>query len=433
LGPGGGVKLLAVVPLYPPHHLGGYEVVCRGVMERLADHGHEVMVLTSQARFAGRPEEGGGHERVTVKRALRGWWDWNTHQATQPSVRERISVERHNRRVVDEVLERFRPDVASIWSLVYLSLSVATRVEGAGVPVVLSLGDNWICYAPALDAWTRMLDGRPWMRPLARLAGLPSRLPTFGGATATAASAMIRDTVATTSRWRFPDIAVVPMGVDTREFPLCEPRHGAWRWRLLYVGRIVEDKGVATALRALALLPGPAQLVVDGHGSPAVVTAMAALARRLGVADRVTFQASPRCDLPGVYRHADVVLFPSEWPEPFGLVPLEAMACGTPVVATGTGGSGEFLVDEVNCLRFPPRCPRALAAAVGRLADEPALRATIAQGGLATAREMTLDRYAERLEQLHVAAVTGPAPSPLPTVGAVPPERGRARAGDSGG
>jgi glycosyltransferase involved in cell wall biosynthesis len=219
--------------------------------------------------------------------------------------------------------------------------------------------------------------------------------------------------VAKSARWRFPDAAIVRMGVETRDFPLADPHPERWAWRLLYAGRVVPDKGIATAIKALPLLPAEATLDVDGYGAPEVIDELTALARDLGVSDRVTFGRSPRSALAGVYRYADVVLFPSEWAEPFGLVPLEAMARGTPVVATGTGGSGEFLHDGVNCLLFPPGDPAALAHAVSRLAGDVELRRRIAEGGSRTAGEMTMDRYAERLEAVHLTAASR---SPVPGV-----------------
>jgi glycogen(starch) synthase len=396
------VRVLSVIPLYPPHHLGGYEVVCRGVMERFAAAGHDVLVLTSDTRLPDREDD--DERPVSVERALRGWWDWETHGELHPTVAQRLAIERHTERVVRDTLARFRPDVVSIWSMVYLPFSIITLVERAGVPIVMSLGDDSITYAPAFDAWTRVFDRRPWLRPVGRLTGLETRLPTFAGASVTAASAMIRDSVAAHARWTFPDVAIIRMGVETRDFPLAEPHPDRWAWRLLYVGRVVLNKGIATAIKALRLLPEQARLDVDGYGAPEVLEELATLARQLGVSDRVSFARSPRSELADKYRDADVVLFPSEWAEPFGLVPLESMARGTPVVATGTGGSGEFLTDGDNCLLFPPGDPAALADAVRRLADDVELRRRVAEGGSRTAAEMTIDRYAERLEAVHRAA-----------------------------
>jgi glycosyltransferase involved in cell wall biosynthesis len=101
------------------------------------------------------------------------------------------------------------------------------------------------------------------------------------------------------------------------------------------------------------------------------------------------------------YGDADVCVFPSEWAEPFGIVPLEAMASGTPVVATGTGGSGEYLVDGDNCVLFQPGDVGGLAEGVRALAGDPALRARLIAGGLATAARLTVDRLADQLEDIH--------------------------------
>src|SRR3954470_16177574 len=185
-------------------------------MERLAVRGHEVLVLTSDSRLPGREDAGDDQSGVLVERVLRGWWDWDTHGAINATLAQRVSTERHNQRVAREVVERFRPDVVSVWSLVYMSFSIVTQMERAGLPIVVSMGDDWITYAWALDEWTRVFDRRPWLRPAARMVGLETRLPTFAGAAVTAASEMIRDSVAESSRWKFADVPIIRMGIETR-------------------------------------------------------------------------------------------------------------------------------------------------------------------------------------------------------------------------
>jgi glycosyltransferase involved in cell wall biosynthesis len=113
-------------------------------------------------------------------------------------------------------------------------------------------------------------------------------------------------------------------------------------------------------------------------------------------------------ELPAIYDECNAVLFPVRWSEPQGIVPLEAMALGRPVVATGTGGSGEYLQDAENCLISPPSDPQALAAAVGRLAADPALRARLRAGGEATAAELTEPKFNRRV----LAALTAAAGTP---------------------
>jgi len=435
------VRVLAIVPLYPPHHIGGYEVVCRGVMERLSERGHEVVVLTAEHTMEG-VETSDPRDGVRVERRLKGWWDWEANGALETTLLDRLRIERHNQRALHEVLQGFAPEVASIWSLVYMSWSLATLLERRSVPTVVTLGDDWICYASELDAWSSMFVRRPRMRPVAHMLGLEADLPTFRGTRVSFASRMIADSVERSCRWSFPGAPVIPMGIETRDFPLAldaeNSASGDWGWDLLYVGRVVPAKGVATLMRALGDLPSRARLDIDGYCAPTEHLRLSAEADQLGVADRVRFSHSPRMALAERYRRADTVVFPSEWPEPFGLVPLEAMACGTPVVATGTGGSGEFLVDGVNCLLFPPGDAGALAGAIRRLASDGELRRRVVAGGIHTAQAMTVDAYTERLEKLHLEAasrssVPGPSEPDTATGGAPADGSGYRIGGGSGG
>ena len=199
-------------------------------------------------------------------------------------------------------------------------------------------------------------------------------------------------------------------GIEATDFPVAADdaplSNRSWRGELLYVGRLDERKGVDTVLRALVELPA-ARLTIVGRGDNAYLVRLRELAARLRVADRVVFTATDRSQLRSVYRAADVLVFPSVYEEPFGLVPLEAMACDTPVVATGRGGSGEYLTDGGNCLLFPAGDDAQLAGAISRLADHPDLRAKVVIGGRGAARALTTDALAETLLAWHDAALAG--------------------------
>jgi D-inositol-3-phosphate glycosyltransferase len=188
-------------------------------------------------------------------------------------------------------------------------------------------------------------------------------------------------------------VAVVPCGVDLRLFRPngpAAPRPAA-RYRLLVVSRLVERKGNGDVVAALPGLPG-AELVVAG-GPPADQLAgdpearrLRELAERLGVADRFRLLGRVgRRELPALYRSADLVVN-VPWYEPFGIVPLEAMACGVPVVASAVGGLVDTVVEGVTGAHVPPRRPELLAATVAGLLADPERRAGLGAAGSHRAR-----------------------------------------------
>lgn len=183
-------------------------------------------------------------------------------------------------------------------------------------------------------------------------------------------------------------VSIVPCGVDTAVFTPRGP-HAARtdRKRLLVLGRIVERKGHDDAVRALVSVPD-AELVVVG-GPPAEqlagvpeVQRLRAVAAEAGVADRLVFTGSVgRADVPAWVRSADVVLA-VPWYEPFGITPLEAMACGRPVVATAVGGLVDTVVDGVTGDLVPPRDPDRLGEVVAALLADHERRAAYGAAGV---------------------------------------------------
>jgi glycogen(starch) synthase len=392
-------RILVLSSFYPPHHFGGYELACYDVVERWRANGHDVHILTSTKQWPEVPTPGD----EPVDRTLELYW--RDFEQLSPHPLNRLRIERHNQRALKDVLRRFQPDVVSVWMMSWMSFGLLTTVAEHDIPMVCVLQDDWLDFGPSYDAWARLFLDRPRAARVVRaLTGVPTSVVDLGRAAAFCfISEHTRRHAEERSRWQFPIAATVWSGVDRSVFnPM--PRRSDWKWQLLFVGRIRRTKGLDTVIQALALLP-EAHLTIVGKGDPDYDAEVRALIDDLGVADRITWASATREQLLQLYAETDALIFPSRWREPFGLVPLEAMACGTPVVATGRGGSGEFCIDEVTCLRFEANDAEGLAGCVRRLAEDPELRARIVQGGLETADDLTVDRLAEVLEQWHLAAV----------------------------
>jgi len=187
--------------------------------------------------------------------------------------------------------------------------------------------------------------------------------------------------------------SIIPCGVDVSVFtPREAPR--SERPRLLVIGRLVERKGIGNVIEAVASLPG-VELVVaggparEGLAADPQVARLRALAEAHGVADRVTFVGGvARADVPALMCSADVVVA-VPWYEPFGIVPVEAMACGRPVVGSAVGGLLDTVVPGMTGELVPPRRPDLLASVLrGLLAD----RARRDAYGLA-GRRRAVERY----------------------------------------
>jgi glycosyltransferase involved in cell wall biosynthesis len=217
--------------------------------------------------------------------------------------------------------------------------------------------------------------------------------------------------------------ALVPSGVNAERFcpeGPAAPRDDSRR-RILTVARLVPRKGIEDLIRALPAVPN-AEVVVAG-GPPAAgldADPYAAELRRLaaanGVADRVRLLgAVPAHEMPAWYRSADV-LAAVPWYEPFGLTPLEAMACGVPVVGTAVGGLTDTVVDGVTGDLVPARDPRALGTALRRLLADDMRRVGYAAAAVDRARHAyAWPRCAARFTAVYTA-VSGAAAAPQEAV-----------------
>ncbi|OMH29320.1 hypothetical protein BKD30_01130 [Tersicoccus phoenicis] len=223
-------------------------------------------------------------------------------------------------------------------------------------------------------------------------------------------------------------VAIVPCGVDLAAFTPPAPRgqeasdRTVEPVRIVALGRLVERKGVDTVIAALAALPASAPdsavpntsalngAVLHIAGGPDAAeldedpeaVRLTALARDLGVEDRVVLHGRvDRAGAAALLATADVVAC-TPWYEPFGMVPLEAMACGRPVVGSAVGGLLDSVDDGVTGLLVPPHDVDSTTAALARLLTDPDLAARMGRAGRdRVERLFGWDRVADRTETVY--------------------------------
>jgi len=388
--------------IYPPQHAGGYEIAWQQVMRQARAVGHRVRILTT----AYREDPQRGEDDPDVHRTLRWYWDLERYEFPRLNLMQRLAHERHNRDEMRRQVKSFGPDVVAWFPMGCMSLSLIEQVRRADIPAIFIVHDDWLVYGWEHDCWLRTWSGRRRRvagRVAERVCGVPARVDV------SRAGAFIFNSRYTLGRAREVGVTsgamtVIPPGIDERFLKPVAP--APWQWRMVYVGRIDRQKGIDTAVSALAHLPPQTTFSVWGTGDGRYVAAMKELAARLGVVDRVRFPGfADAATIRSVYAHADAVIFPVRWNEPFGLVPLEAMGLGRPVVTTARGGTAEFVRDGENALVFAAEDPAALAACIERLAADADLRARLREGGRHTAAQYTEGRFARRtLEEILRAA-----------------------------
>jgi len=388
------MKILVITNLYPPHEIGGYELRCRDVCDRLKASGHDVHILTSDHSVAGRTEIAEPH--VSRKLRINGMYGnpWLP-------IQHLYALEKHNHQTLAREIETVRPDIIHVWNMGGISKSLLLRIEQVKIPVVYDVSDHWIARSLRADVWLSW-----WNTPgsLARSAlrgflsftrirsAVNRAVPTASWDTIQFSniyfcSAFMRDITASRG-WPVGHADVIHCGIETTAFPVKQD-YSRFE-KLLWVGRLSEDKDPLTAIRALAAARsnGLTDLTLDlyGHGDPDFIAKVDAEIASLGLTDHAFRKSAPAAEMRKLYSQYDALLFTSNWGEPFALTPLEAMSSGLPVITSLDGGQPELARHGVNCLIAEAANPALYATRIGELAAQPLLRAAIAATGLEEAR-----------------------------------------------
>ncbi len=360
------MRILLLSARYPPDAVGGYEWAAFDVAERLAARGHQLLVLT------GRPEracEAAGEGEV--RRALVRVPERRGGQGPAASRLEGLRAYVRNYRVVQQTIADVAPDVLYVWAGAELTPAILAACEETRLPLVFHLEDAWILRA-------REQTGSPSLAGCLAtglkcvLAGLP-RWETERWYTIYVSAALEQQHEQ--AGFTPGKAAVVHNGYDPKFAPRDWPPEPPPVYRVGYVGRLRPNKGLAPLLDALEHHSAEAlpdmRLRIIGEGEISYEATLRERIRSGPLEDRVEWVGSmPRAQVLEAYRELDLLVVPSQWEEPFGLVAIEAMAAGVPVLATRRGGLVE-IVDEACgwlCAPDPASLAHALVQALGSYA-----------------------------------------------------------------
>ena len=406
------MRILFLTNYYPPHEVGGYEQLCRDVAVNFLERGHEVAILTSDHAQKGTEHQ----DNIDIYRLLKLRPKYNRYSS--PAFEfflTRRKDQRFNLKVLQKLLGDLRPDVVFIWNLQMLPREMAVICEQNPDLAVA----YWLAgYSPAQpdEFWTY------WHRepveklyaalkePFRRLAiqmmaaeGKPVR-PRLKHA-AVVSQYMLNTGLS--DRTLPSGTQVIYNGVEMGKYwrPV-ESRSGK-KLRILQAGRVSPDKGVHTSVEAIGYLAKKKtsrdfSLLIAGSGPIEYERSLLELVSENHIEDRVTFQGwVPREEMPELMANSDVLLLPTPHPEPFSRVVLEAMASGSLVIGTNTGGTGEILRNEENSLVFPAENSMALSEQLIRILNDDELRCQLArQGQHQVLNEFSLEIMIDKLEEL---------------------------------
>ncbi len=409
------MRILLLSNLFPPYVEGGAEILANDVATGLKELGHEVLVLTS---FYGL---------VRARREERIWRTLQTFPVAhfdkrRPFLQQSNQLYNYyrryhcpaNARELRRVIAETSPDVLYTWEITGIGLtSLMKALSELNIPMVFHLGSYWLIYASRPDTEQSRLQARRLKQWLIGSFTVPKT------ATMIAVSRTVKQQYVEAGLDR-ERIEVIYNGIDPRflDLPLAEreEKTGATgaSFQVLYVGRLRVEKGIFVILKALELLVNergkldtgelPIHLHIFGSGDKVYVDELQAFLQEKRLAQAVTFHGKiPQDELIAYYDRSDIMLVPSLWQEPFGLVIAEAMARRLPVIASNFGGPAEILTHDVDGLLIKPGDEEELAQAISLLMKNPEKRKQLGEAAYATVRErFTIAQNARRVEK-HLA------------------------------
>lgn len=389
------MKILYINSLYSPIIMGGAEISLKLIVEGMKSRGHEVVVLSLM------PDAGIEEELVDGVKVYRAglknqYWPYVKEKPSTLSrlkwhLKDRINLQMGT--VVDDILNIEKPDIVSCHNLAGWSVSVWDAVYASGIPLVQVLHDLYLlCPNSNMFKGNHPCDTQCLSCKLLRLthAGKSAKVDAVVGISSSILSRFL-------AQGYFQN-AVAQVIYNTRliEEPAPkQPRKEGQKLILGYLGTLSPIKGVEWLISQFKTLTFPAQLLIAGAGEHAFEQSLKKGAKGYAV-EFLGYQNSQE-----FFAKIDVLVVPSLWQEPLGMVAIEALANHIPVIATQVGGLQETVREGVNGIFCHAEKPETLAAAMRRLFDDPiSYNAMSAAARPSVAKILSADRMISAYEQV---------------------------------
>ena len=402
------MKILVLTNLYPPHHAGTYDLRCQSVSELLRLRGHTVLVLTSNHGLNTEQRDEEIHRRLLLNSAY-------GHPLVS-GLRELQKLEERNHSVLSEAIAECEADLVYVWSLRGLSKSLIFALRHTRLPTVYDIADRWMADEVREDPWLRWWNapGTNLTRSSLELAGQRNRLDavaptrmmkgidripevygrpeTVAGVQPDSIAAFRFDRLYFCSRalkqtteqagFHVSHGEVIYPGIATELFVGDVKPAAAPLKKLLVVSRLDESSGVMTAVQAMLRARENklhVALSIYGRGETDYISQARSFIVQNSLPIEFLTVSNQNRDLAAIYRQHDALLYTAECEEPFATVPLEAMACGLPVIGAYIGGARELFRHGENALTYTPGDAVELASRIQELHMQPGLRCQMAE------------------------------------------------------
>ena len=421
------MKILFISNLYPPFFMGGYELLCGDVVEGLKKRGHEVKVFTSTYGVNKIVYDDSVYRLFSARYPLKQYKGWKILHFIPLFLSELNDWRRFL-----QFYKRVSPDIIYIWNGLGLSYSLLLKIQKLDTPVVFHIDEHWLSKMhenPSPEGFSLYLE--PWigfwmkreknilMKSAKRI--LSSLLSALGF-TVTFEPFPLKNVhyICKMLKEDAQDIGlpveksrVIYIGLNLDEPPFSSvtpelPRDGKEEMvplKLLYVGNLISSKGPHTVIEACSILESKGinftLTIVGKKLDDEYYDALMNSVEERGLTSKISFRLDLlREEIVNIYKGHHILIIPSIWKEPTGLVLLEGMVAGIPVIHTGVGGTRELLEEGENCLLFPPGNAEELVGQIERLVKNKTLYAKLSAGGKRTVKErFNLSRMLDEIEE----------------------------------